>query len=239
MRRPVRTLRAEATVEQRGRRGRIRGTVFTFLARPDRVRFDAMTQFGPASILTSDGDSFSLTDLRENRFLTGPTCPQNIARLIGMPLPADALVRILFGETPEIAATEESIVCSRDGTYRISRRDARGFRQELEFAIRDYDRRAPPEEQRLRLLRAELHNPMGALEWRATYDDYRVVRDPRSDASPKMGVAMPFRVNFEDARNRSEVRVRFRSIDLNVAVPETAFWQSPPPGITPEEVSCD
>lgn len=239
MRRPVRTLRAEAVVEQRGRKGRIRGTVFTFLARPDRVRFDAMTQFGPASILTSDGDYFALTDLRENRFLVGPTCPQNIARLVGIPLPADALVRILFGETPDIVPIEESIVCSRDGTYRITRRNERGFRQELEFAIRDADRRAPPREQRMRLVRSELHNPLGGLEWRATYEDYRVVSDPRSEARPKMGVAMPFRVIFEDPRNRSEVRVRFRTIDLNVSVPDTAFSQSPPPGITVEEVTCD
>ena len=38
------TIKAEARVTQWGRNGRIRGTVLMFLQRPDRVRFDVMTQ---------------------------------------------------------------------------------------------------------------------------------------------------------------------------------------------------
>ena len=52
---PIRSLRAEAKIDQRGQEGRIKGRVLMFVERPDRVRFDAMTQFGPALILTSDG----------------------------------------------------------------------------------------------------------------------------------------------------------------------------------------
>ena len=65
----LRTLRAEAKVDQRGREGRIKGRVMMFVERPDRVRFDAVTQFGPALTLTSDGEQFALSDFKSNRFL--------------------------------------------------------------------------------------------------------------------------------------------------------------------------
>ena len=85
----VQTLRAEAKVDQRGRQGRIKGRVLMFVERPDRVRFDAMTQFGPALVLTSDGGSFALSDFKENRFMTGLACERNIARLVGVALSGD------------------------------------------------------------------------------------------------------------------------------------------------------
>ena len=67
------SLKAEARVTQWADRGRIRGTVLVFLERPSRVRFDVMTQLGPAAVLTSDGENFQLSDFRENVFLQGPT----------------------------------------------------------------------------------------------------------------------------------------------------------------------
>jgi hypothetical protein len=67
----VRSIRAEARVDQRGARGRIKGTVYLFVQRPASVRLDAMTQFGPAAILTSDGKHFEYSDLRNSRFITG------------------------------------------------------------------------------------------------------------------------------------------------------------------------
>ena len=97
MRRPARVFRGDARVDRRDAEGRIRGTVLMILERPDRVRFDAMTQFGPAAVLTSDGETFALTDLREDRFFVGPTCPQNIARLLGMPLTAEEIAQLLVG----------------------------------------------------------------------------------------------------------------------------------------------
>ena len=78
------SIKAEARVTQWARNGRVRGTVLMFLQRPNRVRFDVMTQVGPAAVLTSDGESFQLSDLREGAFLHGPTCPENIARLLGL-----------------------------------------------------------------------------------------------------------------------------------------------------------
>ena len=231
----VRAIRAEARVEQWGRDGRIRGTVLMFAERPESVRFDAMTQMGPASILTSDGAEFALTDLRENRYLTGPTCPENIARLLGIPMSGEQVTLFLLGSTPQIDATEESIECTGDGTYLITLRGG-GERQEIELAVRDADMEAAPEQQHLRLVRSELFDGEGTV-WRATFDDWRVVADP--DSTEGMGIAMPYEIRFEHPRENADTTVKFEQIDLNVEVPDDAFQQEPRPGLPVEHVPCD
>lgn len=231
----VESLRAEARVDQRGRGGRIRGTVLMFVDRPDRVRFDAMTQFGPAAVLTSDGERFALSDLRENRYLEGPTCPTNIARLLGIPLSGAEVTRLLLGDTPRIQAVSQDLAWTSDGTYLVTLHAADGRRQEIELAIRDDDRERRPERQRLRLVRSQVIGVDGDTEWRARFARYRVVDDPHS----QYGVAMPFQIDFVHPGHGADVRVRFKEMDLNVQPPPGAFEQSPRPGIPPEWVECD
>ncbi|MGE0784517.1 MAG: DUF4292 domain-containing protein [Sandaracinaceae bacterium] len=236
MRSPARVLRAEARVERRDTEGRIRGTVLMYIDRPDRVRFDAQTQFGPAAILTSDGDAFALTDLGANRFLFGPTCPSNIERMLGLRFSAPEVTRLLLGETPRIEATSSRMRCD-DGRYLVTLEDARGRRQELELEVREQDIRLPPDEQRMRLRKSEVFAPDGSLEWRVTYDDYRFVRDPSDDDG--RGVVMPYTVRFEDPRRGADTRVRFNDVELNVAVPDGVFSQVPRPGLAEELVECE
>ncbi len=239
MRRPAHVLRAEASVEQWGRDGRIRGTVMMFVERPASVRFDAMTQFGPAVILTSDGEAFALTDLRENKYMDGPTCPANIARLLGIPMSGADVTLFLLGDSPRLDTDDRSIECVGGGRYLVTLRGDDGRRQELELAVREWDveRNAAPDEQRLRLVRSELFDAGGTTIWRATFDDYRVVPDPESDEG--YGVAMPFRIRFEHPTEHADTTVRFEQIDINIDVPPGAFRQTPRPGIPPEHVTCD
>jgi hypothetical protein len=239
MRRPASVLRAEATVEQWGRDGRIRGTVMMFVERPASVRFDAMTQFGPAVILTSDGSEFALTDLRENRYMQGPTCPENIALLLGIPMSGADVTLFLLGESPMIQTDRRSIECVSDETYLVTLHGDQGERQELALEVRewDMDRNAPPDEQRLRLRRSEMFDARGETVWRATYDDYRVIEDPNS--AEGYGVAMPFKIRFEHPAENADTTVRFTDVDINVDVPPGAFRQTHRPGIPPETVSCE
>ncbi len=238
MRRPARVLRASARVDRRDAEGRIRGTVLMYIDRPDRVRFDAQTQFGPAAILTSDGESFALTDLQSNRFLYGPTCPSNIERMLGLRFASAEVTRLLLGESPRIEAESQEMRCE-GGRYVVTLHSADGERQELELEVRDEDRDAPPDAQRMRLRRSEVFAPDGSLRWRVTYDDYRFVVDPRDDASPPRGVVIPYTVRFEDPRTGADTRVRFNDVELNVEVPAGVFEQTPRPGLTQERVGCD
>jgi len=219
-------------VDQRGREGRIRGTVFMFVQLPDRVRFDAMTQFGPAAILTSDGGSFAFADLRKNRFYCGPTCPTNIERLLGLRLSAEDTTALLLGNAPVLSEAEASLQCTDDGLYRLDLRYADGRRQEIDLGIHPADLGAPPAEQRLRLLRSELLGPRGKTIWRATYDDYQVIRAGAS------GVAFPFEVRLEQPYLGSDVLVRFKEVDANPQIPPSTFVQQPRAGIQVEELPC-
>ena len=237
LRRTVRALRATARVDQRGDSGRVRGTVLLYLDRPDRVRFDAMTQFGPAAVLTSDGERFQLLDKRENRFLEGEACPQNIARLLGIHMSSEEVAYFLVGDTPRLEAEDVTLQCASEG-YLIVRQAADGRRQEIVLTAREEDEDAAPENQHLRLRRSELFDASGETVWRATYDDYEVVRDP---ADPEgRGVALPFRIRFEDPKRDADTVVRFKEIGIvTERVPDATFTQGTPPGMRVETISCD
>lgn len=222
-----RSIKAEARVTQWGRGGRIRGTVLMFLEQPNRVRFDVMTQVGPAAVLTSDGKTFQLSDLREGTFLNGPTCPQNIERLIGIPMNADEVLRILTGDAPTIEASERTMEC-RDGGYVVRLEAPDGRSQELAFSVHDADRNAPPSAQRLTLRRSVETAPDGSTRWQATYDDYIEVD----------GQSFPTDIRFIDERSGADTAVRVKSITLNPEIPEGVFQQTPAPGMTVEVAVC-
>lgn len=222
-----RSLKAEARVTQWGGRGRIRGTVLMFLEQPDRVRFDVMSQVGPAAVLTSDGESFQLSDLREGTFMHGPTCPENIARLLGISIDAEEVIRLLTGDTTTLDAVEQAMEC-RGGFYVITLVAASGETQEIAFSVDETDSELPPEQQRLTLRRSTVRGPSGDKRWEATYDDYVDVE----------GHAFPTNVRFADEVRGADTAVRVKSIVLDPDVPEGAFQQSPAPGMSIEFSDC-
>ncbi len=226
----ARTLRAEAKVDQRGPDGRVRGRVMMFLARPDHVRFDAVTQFGPALVLTSDGERFALSDFKQARFLTGPACAGNIARMIGVAMAGEDVVSMLFGEAPHLADAQPSIQCANEGGYRIDEVAPSGVRQELQLEVHEDDFDKQPAEQRLHLVRAVRFDARNKRVWRVSYDDYRAVGK---------GLSLPFRVHVEDLRRGADAVLRFDDIDANVTIPAGAFSQAPRPGLSIEDVTCE
>ncbi len=224
-------LRVEARVEQWGKKGRIRGTVWMLLERPDRVRFDVMTQLGPVSILTSDGEQFQLLDLRENRFIEGPTCAENIAGLIGISLDAEDVLKLLTGEAPRIAAATESMEC-RGGEYVVNRTAPDGTRQEIALSVPRDLREAPLGEQRFRLSRAEVFAPSGKTKWRVTYDDYEKVPGARPEQE------LPRTIRFVDKSHGVDTRIRVKSLTIGPNIPGDAFVQRAPNGVVREFSAC-
>jgi Domain of unknown function (DUF4292) len=227
----IQSLRAEAKVDQRGKEGRVKGRVLMFVERPNHVRFDAMTQFGPALVLSSDGDTFALSDYKEKRFLSGPACERNIARLIGVAISGEAVTRVLLGDLPELTATSETVACSGRGGYAVERRGQDGARQSIELAVNEADLAKPPGEQRSELRAVTFFNRDNKRLYQVRYEDYKTLG--------KDGARLPFTVRIEDFTNGSDAVLRFQSIDLNVRVPEGAFVQSAGPGLSLEQVSCD
>ncbi|HEX4355729.1 MAG TPA: hypothetical protein VHZ95_22535 [Polyangiales bacterium] len=229
----VDAIRAEARVDQRAKQGRIRGTVLMFVERSGRVRFDVVTQFGPVAILTSDGEHFAYADFRENRYLTGETCPQNIARLLGVPLTAADTARFLLGGTPVLETKSRELKQRDDGSYTVTLHAADGAKQELDLAVYPADLKKPAEQQRLYLLRSELFNPTGGKVWRVSYEDVAPL-GKEADAP-----LMPQRVHIEQPASSSDTLVHFKEVAKNPRIPDDAFVQTPRPGMREEEATCD
>ena len=205
-----------------------------FVQRPDHVRFDAMTQFGPAAILTSDGARFAYADLRSKKFMTGDTCPQNIARLLNLPLRVDQTTQLLLGGTPVIEHTQQQIGWNSDGFYRIALAAPTA-------AARRSITRIPETRRQVAALATgaapvplrNLTRPIDKSRFRASYDDYRVL--PFGTAR----IAMPFEVRVEQPHAGTDTLIRFKEITLNAEVPANAFVQEPLPGMQQDEASCD
>ena len=178
-------------------------------------------------MLTSDGETFQLTDLREGTFLHGPTCPENVARILGVSIRPDQVLGLLTGDTLTIDAIEQSMEC-RDGQYVVTLLGADGSTQEVAFSIREGDRDKPPRDQRLNLRRSTERAPDGTKRWEATYDDYVEVD----------GRHFPTNVRFVDERDEAETSIRVKSIELDPEVPANAFHQEPAPGMTIEVADC-
>jgi hypothetical protein len=79
------------------------GSTDAFLAaeRPDRLRIEVLDFFGNvAATLASDGERFSLYDARAGALYRGEPTPENVSRLLPLPLAPGELVAILLGTTP-------------------------------------------------------------------------------------------------------------------------------------------
>lgn len=226
---PLRSLRAEAKIDQRGKQGRIKGRVLMFVERPDKVRFDAMTQFGPALILTSDGETFALTDFKENRYTTGEACAKNLARVVGVALSSADVASVLLGDAPLIAARSEALSCASGGEYVLAREGEAGAREELTFRVHPDDLAAPPARQRLFLTSATIWNAAGQRQLRVRYEDYRKVG----------GAELPHTLRIDDFVNDADALLRVQEAAVDVSVPEGAFAQRPGVGLKIEELACD
>src|SRR5215510_7865176 len=94
-------IQAAAKIDHFGKGGRVRGDLLMFAIWPERLRMDVVSPFGVTlATLTSDGQKFSLSDLREKRFYFGPASACNIARLTTVPMPGHVLVSLMRGEAP-------------------------------------------------------------------------------------------------------------------------------------------
>ena len=217
-----RSLKAEARVTQSGGRGRVRGTVLMLLRTPNEVRFDVMTPLGPAAVLTSHGDGFQLSDLRGGVFIHGPSCPENLARLLGVAIEPEDVLRLLTGQAPNFEAAEQSVQC-REGVYVVRRVVEDGAVQELGFAVTG--RKESPI---LELRRAAEWSADGAPRWEAIYDDYEWFA----------GRYFPSEVRFIDQAHNAETSVRFKSISVDPDIPDGAFVQTPGPGMSVELATC-
>ncbi len=247
-------IHASAKIDHFGKGGRVRGDVLLFAIWPARLRMDIVSPFGVTlATLTSDGERFTLNDLREHRFLHGPATACNIARLTSVPIPAHVLVSLLRGEAPVLehaGETETSIEWDSGGYYVVKVKGTTGAEQRVKIAPHPDDRDLPWDKQRLRVLDVEVKQENIVL-YHAELSDHKPtamskaivdpdnLEPPTLPSGPTCTAELPRRIHVEVPGSDADVLFRYDNVTWNPPLPEGTFTQPVPPGVHVERVTCE
>lgn len=218
------TLRANAKIDHFANGGeRVRVKVALLLERPAKLRIEADSPLGGAlATLTADGKTFSLLDVRSNRFLTGPAKACNVARLIRLAIPPEDVVAVLMGQAP----------LPPEATIKGSSWDPNnGGREVLTLALPDGGEETiqlDGRDQSWDVRKAERRDAKGNVLWRVTNDDFK----------DHAGVRLPGTSDVQEPPHGADAEIKFRSVEPNVQLNDDLFVLPPPSGLTPEPADC-
>lgn len=246
-------VQAQAKIDVFGDRGRVRGDLYLFAARPARLRMDAVSPFGVnLATLTSDGQRFSLYDVREKRFFTGAPKACNIARFTQVPIPGFVLVELLQGRAPVLVhdASAATVAWSGKGYYVLTLPGANRTEETVHLAVHPDDLAKPWAEQRVRvalvevrmqgvvLYRAELedHSPGAMAEARVDPDG---IDPPIAPSGPVCRADLPRSLHVEVPAGGEDILFRYDKVTWNPPLETTTFTQPVPQGMRVEALVCD
>jgi hypothetical protein len=233
--------------------GRVRGDLLAFAVWPDKLRLDIVSPFGVTLwTLASDGNVFSVSDLRAKRFFTGPPSACNIARLANVPMPGHVLVSLLRGEAPVLkhADTDESIAWDGKGYYLATIKGNNGSVERVKLEPHPEDFALPWEKQRLRVLDVEVEQ-QGIVLYHAELSDHRVsgmsvpqvdpamIDPPIPTSGPQCTAELPRRIHVEVPGKDQDVLFRYEDVKWNPPLPDGVFTQPIPGGMQVVPVHCD
>jgi len=203
---------AKAFVEAPENAGRY--SLHVSVKRPASLRIEALTPMGdPAAVLVADQGRFALLDLRNNVFYRGPATPENLSRLIPVPLRDEELVSLIAGDIPELpGGRPESATREGDG-YRLV---IVGPRVRQEVALGGD----------LRVVGVRRSDAEGKLLWTIGLDEH-------DDSS---GAQVARLVHLEAPMAQTKVDLRLRNILTGKPPPSGAFLLGVPPGMKVEDV---
>ena len=246
-------IHANAKIDHFGKGGRVRGDLLAFAVWPERLRMDVISPFGVTlATLTSDGEKFSLYDLREKRFFFGPATACNIARLTTIPMPGHVLVSLLRGEAPVLkhAPEDATITWDSGGYYLVTIKGTNGAEQRIKVAPHPADFNLPWDKQRLRVLDVEVKQ-QGIVLYHAVLSDHKpapmaqpivdpdMLEPPVPTSGPVCTAELPRRIHVEVPGKDEDVLFRYESVTWNPPLPEGTFTQPIPPGVEVRRVTCE
>ncbi len=215
------SLRASATIEQIDHGKRLRGRAYVFMKRPASIRFDAMSPVDtPLAILTADALSFALLDATQDAFFTGPPSSCNVARLLGIPMPPDAVADMLSGIPPLIEAQDRHLEWKMKGYHLLTLRSGE-LKQQVQIVTGTLGT-----------------NALRSVVWRGksiVYDLRFLKRGPVG----KTGHSLPHAISFAMPQESRAVVLTYRDVTIDPEIPDDAFTQSPPPGLAVHHVDCE
>jgi hypothetical protein len=240
-----------AKVDHFGKEGRFRGKLMFFATRPANLEMDAVSPFGiTLATLTSNGEKFSLLDLRNKQFLVGPAAPCNIARLTSVPIPGPALVDFLLGSAPVLKHAESSpSIQWRKGAYEITVPSTNQATQVLRMVPHPDDYQKPWTAQRMRLLSARV-DQAGSTLYQAELEGHApaAMSVPREDpdgveapmpvSGPECHAEVPRTLRLTVPASNTDVIFRYDEVEWNPPVPPGVFEQRAPQGMPEVFVDC-
>lgn len=198
--------------------GRIRVTVtgrsqsarqVLLVARPDRLRTEVLGPLGQTVLTVAAGEGMLTAFLPgEKRFLSGAATPDNLQRLIRVPLAPAELVRLMLHDVP-LADASAARAELREDRYVLLLPTAGGGLQTLFLDGR----------KRLRTAQFERN---GVLQWRVGYDDFR----PEDD--------LPLSMRLEWPSAETDVELQLSDVKINTTLPAERFRLTPPAGVMVE-----
>jgi outer membrane lipoprotein-sorting protein len=206
------SMRASGRVTYFGESGRVRLKVVQVVERPARFRFETISPLEqPIDVMTSDGSRLWL--LSKGKLHEGPATPENIARLLPLPLRADEIVDILLGGVPTGRFTPSALEAASEPEGRwLLRLDGQG--DERGELVIDPERKVV---ERATLLRKD-----GAVRAKMTYDEFEPVAG---------GGLFATEIKIELPEQSLEVSIKLKEVEVNVEVSPTLFVIEAPPGV--------
>jgi hypothetical protein len=196
----------------------VSGSLDAWLAaeKPDRVRVELLDFFGnPAAVLVTGGGRFSLYDARAGALYRGEDTPENLRRLLPVPIGARALASLVCGSVPLL---DGDVLTARpgDGVMWLDVASAAG-RQSL----------AVGPEATIRSARTEPATGAGS-PWSASFDVFR----------HRSGVFVPTDVELEG--EGAAVTLHWKEDrEVNGPVEPDAFRLDPPQGARVVDLAGD
>jgi hypothetical protein len=249
-----RAVKGEARIDHFSKRGRVRGKLLLFAARPNGIRFDLLSPPPFNSIvatLTTEGTAFALSDLRAHKFFEGPASACNVARLTEVPIEPSALVQLLGGQAPLLVHEDARLEIEWDakGYYVVRIPSTRDASEEVHLVPSPVDFGKPWQSQRIRVLDVRVaqrgvelyHADLGAHEWAPMAGpqiDPDGLEPPIPPSGPPCTVEVPRKIHIEVPEDNQDVQFRYDSVVVNPPLPEGAFRQPIAPGLERVRVDC-
>lgn len=251
-----RGISGEAKVEYFQGGTRVRGDVLYVAMLPNQVRFDAFSPFGVMlSSMTSDGERFSLFDLREKVFFQGRASACNLARFTGASIPPHALVQLLRGEAPVLVHEPGSPTLSWNGgifsagEYEVVVPSRHGATEHILAVPDPSDWNKPWAAQRIWVNSVAVEQ-QGYPLYEATLADHYQARmavpakDPDGlgpdvpPSGPACNAPVPRRIRLQVPHGDKDLVLHVGNVDHNPPLPAGRFEQPIPGGVRIQKAVC-
>jgi outer membrane lipoprotein-sorting protein len=212
-------LRALGRVTYFGERGRVRLKAVLVAERPGRFRFETISPLEqPIDVMASDGSRLWL--LSKEKLSEGPATPENIARLLPLPMHPEEVVDTLLGGVPTSARFEPAAIAWEEPDRERWVLTLSGMSGQTGKIYVDPTRKV--------VEKMELLEVGGDVRLSVTFEDFEQVGGHAGEIPRDMHIVMP-------GKNH-DVSIKLKEVDINVALSDALFSIAPPPGVIPEKL---